>query len=387
MPDNFLLYLMLVAALAIGFLLGRRDWRRRRSGESTPRNSYLKSLGDLQGSGYDPALDAVLEAVAASGDSVDMRLALGTLIRRRGEVDKAIRIHQGLLARPMLTATQRAQTEMELGRDYFAAGLLGRAENLFADLASRNSPERDQARQGLLEIYQREREWRQAVVVGEKMARQDKSIRPKLAHFQCELAEKALAEGDPRRARQELARGADFDPGCARVNLLRAEVELAAERPKEARKHLRRAIAQDPDCIPQAVSLHRQASEALAEPAGHVSFLEACLEQGAYLPAVEELAAHVESRDGAGAAAEFVLAQLLRNPSLGGFVTLLEHLDREGKPMSPEHLALVQRFSQSLLERQPVYRCRNCGFSSRSLMWQCPSCHEWGSAKPIVRLG
>jgi lipopolysaccharide biosynthesis regulator YciM len=100
---------------------------------------------------------------------------------------------------------------------------------------------------------------------------------------------------------------------------------------------------------------------------------------------VEELALHWEQAGGAATASEFVMEQLLRNPTLGGFVALLEHLDRDGQPLDPGQLALVHRFSKSLLNRQPVYRCRNCGFPSHSLMWQCPSCHEWGSCKPIIR--
>ncbi len=267
-----------------------------------------------------------------------------------------------------------------------AAGLLGRAENLLLELSRRNGPEQSSAQRALMEIYQREREWHQAVEVGTQIARQDRSVRPTLAHLQCELAEVALEQGDLRLARQELARGRAFDSGSARISLTAARVELAADNYRDVRRLLEKAVSQDADCVPLAIGPYREACVAMDDETGYVAFLEKCLRLGPYLGVVEELAAHLEvSRDPA-TAATFVMEQLLRNPTLGGFVALLEHLDRDGQPLAPERLALVHRFSKSLLQRQPVYRCRNCGFPSRTLMWQCPSCHRWGACKPIVSI-
>jgi lipopolysaccharide biosynthesis regulator YciM len=385
MTDNFTLYLMLVAALAIGFLLGRQEWRRRRETAGKPASSYLSAFDQLVNDRQTLDIDVFVETVVSRNDSVETRLALGALVRRRGEVDKAIRIHQGLLARPVLTQEQRSQTELELARDYMAAGLLGRAENLLLELARRGGLERPTAQRALLEIYQREREWRQAVAVGQEIARQDRSVRTQLAHFQCELAEVALEQGDLRLARQELAKGSHFDAGCARVSLTAARVELAGRRYRDARRLLERAVSLDADCVPLVVEPYAQACRGMDDEAGYVAFLRHCLRLGPYLAAVQELAVHLERTSDTTTASEFVMEQLLRNPTLGGFVALLEHLDRDGQALAPEQLALVHRFSKSLLSRQPVYRCRNCGFPSRSLMWQCPSCHEWGTCKPISR--
>ena len=384
MLDNVTLYLLLVVALAIGFALGRteRHNRRARGGGASDPPSFLQLVNEHQ----KLDIDAFVEAMVTHDDGVDMRLALGSLVRRRGEVEKAIRIHQGLLARPALTGAQRSRTELELARDYLAAGLLGRAETLLLELAQRDSGDRLMAQRGLLEIYQREREWRRAVDVGRGLLRHDRSMRTKLAHFQCELAETAMEQGDLRLAREELSRAGEFDPACARVSLTAAEVEMADERHREVRRLLERAVAQDADCVPLAVEPYWEACRAMKDEDAYVAFLERCLRLGPYLSVVEELAARLERIRGPGAAATFVMEQLLRNPTLGGFVALLEHLDRDGEPLGQEQLALVHRFSKSLLHRQPVYRCRNCGFPSHSLMWQCPSCHEWGTCKPIVRI-
>jgi len=384
MPDDFTLYLLLVAALAIGYLLGRWEPGRRRNGTNGDAERYLPSLHQIVDDQRGLDMEGYVESLVAHDDPVETRLALGALVRRRGEMDRAIRVHQGLLARTGLDAAQRSRIELELARDYLAAGLLGRAEKLLRGLAGRNGPDRVTAQRGLLEIYQREREWQQAVDVGRELARHDRSVQSRLAHFQCELAECALDEGDLRRARQALAVGREFDGGCTRLSLIGARVELEAGQPRDACRALRRAVGQDPDCVPLAVPLYRGATAALGDEAEFAEFLDVCLQHGAYLPAVAARAELIEAERGVAAATQFVMDQLLRNPSLGGFVSLLEHLDRDGRPLGAEQLAQVRRFSESLLKKQAVHRCGNCGFSSHSLMWQCPSCHEWGSCRPIT---
>jgi len=383
MADNLLLYMLLLAALAAGFLLGRRERRRRRMpGRLT--QAYVTSLNELVKDQKNLDIDALVAAIEARDDSIDTRLALGSLVRRRGEVDKAIRIHQALLARPELGGAQRSQTELELARDYMAAGLLGRAENLLLELGRRDPDTLETAQQALLDIYQREREWRRAVEVGAQLARRDSTVYNKLAHFQCELAQAALERGDLAAAEAELVRAREFDGHCPRVSLLGAEAALAAQQFDVARRLLRQAVAEAADCIPLAVAHYARACRALEDDADYTAFLEDCLREGPFPDVVEELAARVAERRGAGAAAEFVVEQLLRNPSLGGFVALLEYLGHDGQALAPERVEQVHRYSRALLQRQRNYRCSNCGFSSRLLMWQCPSCHEWGLGRPIL---
>ena len=196
MPENLVVYLLLVLALGIGFLLGRRERKRKQSSPGMVAQEYFRGLNHLLNERHDLAIDTFVEAMAVDSDTVDTHLALGSLVRRRGEVDRAIRIHQNLLARPVLSPAHRAQTELELARDYLSAGLLDRAENLLLELVKKPGDDRDVARTMLLEIYQREREWERAVEVARELSRADRSYRTPLAHFQCELAEKALADGE-----------------------------------------------------------------------------------------------------------------------------------------------------------------------------------------------
>lgn len=383
MPDNLVVYLLLLAAVAAGYLLGRAEQRRRLAARRMSQ-AYVTSLNELVKEQKNPEIDDLVAAITAQADSIDTRLALGALVRRRGEVDKAIRIHQGLLEETPLSPAQRSQTELELARDYMAAGLLDRAETLLVELSRRDPAERQFAQRALLEIYQRESEWQQAVDAGQPLARHDATVAAKLAHFQCELAQAALQRDDIPLARRELARGWTFDPACTRLKLLSAEVDLAAGQYHDACRSLRQAVAGDADCIPLAVPLYAAATQALADQEDYVAFLESCLEQRPFLPVVQELAAHLEAQHGPGVAVEFVVEQLLRNPTLGGFVSLLEYLGRDGQPLDPQRLEQVHRYSRALLDRQPAYRCGECGFTTRLLMWQCPSCHEWGTVKPLV---
>jgi lipopolysaccharide biosynthesis regulator YciM len=387
MPENIALYVLLVAALGIGYLLGRREKRRKPRDLGMVAEDYFKGLNHLLNERHDLAIDTFVESMAVDNDTVDTHLALGSLVRRRGEVDKAIRIHQNLLARPVLSSDHRTQTELELARDYLVAGLLGRAENLLLELAGRNGSEKQVARELLLEIYQREKEWEKAVAVGRELARADRSIRTRLAHFQCELALKALDNGDLREAKAALAKAANFDGQCARIFLVGAEAAFADKRYREVQRQLGRARDLDPELARETVELFRAASEELDDRAGFVGYLEKCLEHAPVLEVVELLAEDIENRRGAEAANEFVVEQLLRNPSLAGFVSLLNRLDTQEAALPADQLALVRRFSQSLLQRQPSYRCRNCGFSGSTLMWQCPSCRTWGTIKPIIQPG
>jgi lipopolysaccharide biosynthesis regulator YciM len=181
-----------------------------------------------------------------------------------------------------------------------------------------------------------------------------------------------------------LAKGADFDPSCARVNLVGGKIELAAKRYREVKRRLRKARSQDPDLASETLDLFRQACDEQADESGYREYLKECLTDAPVLPVVDVLADYLERDSGAETARSFVVEQLLRNPSLGGFVLLLDRLQRDGEPLPAEQLALLRRFSQSLLAKQFGYRCNECGYSGHSLIWLCPSCRSWGSVKPIV---
>jgi lipopolysaccharide biosynthesis regulator YciM len=391
MPENLALYVLLVVALAVGFLLGRRESKRRTSASGLVSDDYLKGLNHLLNERHDMAIDTFVENMAVDSSTVDTHLALGSLVRRRGEVDKAIRLHQNLLARPVLSNAHRRQTELELARDYLAAGLLDRAENLLLALTGKLTGRKTEAQRTVLEllldIYQQEKEWAKAIAIGHKLSRQDRGLRPQLAHFECELAAQALqgekGEGDQKAAAEALARGAKLDAQCARVPFMLAEVAMSRQQYKDARRHLKKACELDPGLIAESLDAYRDASEALDQDQAYVDFLREGLEKAPSLRVLERLAAIVEHREGFEAAMTFRVNELAKHPSLGGVADLLDQLENPDHSLTSEQLQPLAGFVRALAERQPQYRCRHCGFGSKGLMWQCPSCRHWGSMKPV----
>jgi len=382
--DNVLLYFLLVIALGIGFLLGRRERRRRPKVEGVVSRDYFRGLNHLLNERPDLAIDTFVEAMVVSDDTIDTHLALGSLVRRRGEVDKAIRIHQNLLARPVLSGGNRVQVELELARDYLMAGLLDRAETLLRELVGKSGSHRTEALKLLLRIYEREREWGRAMETGKRLIRHDRDMRRRIAHYYCELAEEAMAVSDLRSARSELARALQMDGRCARANLVGARLELQASRYKEVLRLLERVRDQDATLAGECLGLYEQASIALGDASALVRFASESLEKAPAIELVNTLRHHVELSGDPEAARSYIVEHLLHHPNLAGFVMLLQVLDKAGESLSPEYVRLVRRMSEALLEKQPRYRCQSCGFSGKNLMWQCPSCHEWGSMGALL---
>jgi len=383
MPENVAFFILLTVALAVGFLLGRRARRRQSDNPGLASGDYFKELNQLLNERHDVAIDSFVENIAAASSTVDAHLALGSLVRRRGEVDRAIRIHQNLLARLELSGTQREQTELELARDYLVAGLLDRAESLLLELAARNGEHSRVARELLLEIYQQEKEWVKAVNVGETLARVDSSVRGRMAHFECELALAHIQQGDLRAARSALAAATKLDAQCARSALVGAELEMTAGRYKAVCKELRRVRELNPDLAAQTLPLFRAACEAMDRPEQYFEYLLESAQQTPNLPVFEELAEQLVCREGMQAALDFRLQKLTAHPSLAGFIKLLEALQAADEPLQVAQMTPLLEICRTELERQVLYRCRTCGFGARSLMWQCPSCRNWGAMKPI----
>lgn len=384
MPENLALYILLLVALAVGFLLGRRDRRRPTEQRVAESNDYFEGLNHLLNERHDLAIDAFVTNMAVDKGSVDTHLALGSLVRRRGEVDQAIRIHQNLLARSALSAAHRRKTELELARDYLAAGLLDRAENLLLELADGSGEHRRTARELLLEIYQQEKEWAKAVAVGAELARGDQHVRERLAHYECELAEAHIAKRELRAARAALSRAGRYDADLARVPLLGAELEMAAGRYRDVCKALRKARQLEPELTAETLPLYRAACEALERPQQYLDYLFESVELAPSPRLVEEIARTMETDRDHQAAVRFRLEKLASAPTLEGFVNLLERLHAADAPLEVEEMAPLIEIGRAELDHQPRYRCRHCGFGSRSLMWQCPSCRNWGVLKPAI---
>lgn len=379
MVEHLDLYLILVAAIGLGFMLGRRDRARRRVRRITDLGrDYFQGINYLLDDRPDLEIDSIIDALPADEASIDTHLTLAAVVRRRGELDKAIRIHQALLARPQLSSENRALAELELARDYLNAGLLDRAEQLLRDLVDRGGAIDRVALEHLLEVYQRERDWPRAIEIATQIVRRgDREGRAALAHFYCELAEQLLASGDAAATRHRLQQARRHDRNCPRIALQLAELEIGEGNFEAARAALRELARQTPAYVGESIDLYRRASAALGEPDHLVRFLEQNIEPAGDSRLIAALAIEYCVRGERPRAERLLTSQLAQHPSFAALRSLLAFVAETDGDANPHARAMLQ-FADDVLAKRALYRCGNCGFAGRRLLWLCPGCRKWG---------
>lgn len=370
--------------------MGRRDKRKKiRKSKERLSKEYFIGLNYLLNEQTNEAIDTFIKALETNPDSqetFDTCIALGRLFCKRGEVDRAIRVHQSLLARPSLTKKQSAVVQLELSRDYYSAGLLDRAEGLLKQLVEMHAVFPVEALELLLAIYQQEKEWFLAIEIVEKLLKNNVAgYSVLISHFYCELAEEQVAKSNVVNAKQYLKQALKYDKQCVRVSLILGKLEFKQGNLKESLKALQKIYNQDPAYISESVPL---LNDLYADQSGVVqksvnSYLQKCLKDYPSVAIVLILAKDMENRQGAKEAGRFIAEQLARRPSLKGLNQLIDiHIGiAEGK--SKKNLGLLRELTRKLSDGKPLYRCINCGFSGQELHWQCPSCQHWGEVKPI----
>ncbi len=379
---GFFWLLLPVAALSGWYARGRssRHGEQRRHQFST---NYFRGLNYLLNEQPDKAIEVFLKLAQVDSNTVETHLALGNLFRRRGEVDRAIRFHQNLISRTGLSPEQRTHALLELGEDYMRAGLLDRAEKLFAELVEVDAYT-PSALEHLIAIYQQERDWDQAIEHAKRLdARSHRDMGPVIAQFYCEMARSALDEGHSDEARGHIRRALRVDPNSVRASLLEGEIERAAGDFDCAIDAYMRVETQDLDYIPEILDQLLEAFHLAGRDDDALAFLRRIITKYRGISPVLALAERIEASDGRRAAAAFMGQQLKIRPSVRGldFLIGLNLSDSEGE--ARENLLILRELTSKLLQGKPVYRCNNCGFGARSHHWQCPSCKTWNSVKPI----
>jgi lipopolysaccharide biosynthesis regulator YciM len=377
-----LLLILLPVAAASGWLAARRsvrDQKDKATGETG--TVYFRGLNHLLNEEPDKAIDAFVEMLEVDSSTVETHLALGNLFRRRGEVERAIRIHQNLIARPALTREQRAQALLELGQDYMRAGLLDRAENLFRELRETRLHVRP-ALQNLLVIYEQERDWQACLEVTEALEAligEDMSLQK--SHYHCELALSAQSEGRTADAQASLTRASAIYRNCLRAHHLQAQFAAAQGDYRSAIRALRQAAERDanylPEVLPEIVNNYRQLGDLQALR----QYLEAMATAHPYAGAELALADLLKEQEGATEAADYLAARLAEQPNLTLLLRSLELDARMTQGRAVEFLASLRPQILQLLEQRPVYQCAHCGFAAKTLHWQCPSCRRWSTIK------
>jgi lipopolysaccharide biosynthesis regulator YciM len=379
--------LLIFIAIFSAWYLGYRS--RQENGNPQKLNlprDYLIGLNFLLNEEPDKAVDIFIKMLEVDSETVETHLAVGKLFRRRGEVDRAIRIHQNLIARPQLDKSYREQSLFELGQDYYSAGVLDRAERIFLELSSVKEfavP----ALTALMDIYQQEKEWEKAIPVAKKLeSAAKKNLQSVIGHYYCELAEMTYAKGQIEQANQYVKQALDTDKQCVRASLLHAKWDYKAGDFKAAIKSLKRIKNQNPDYLSEAIDLLASCYEALEENEKLVSYLMQVLEEYPRVPVVLILSERIRKWKGDKVAANFVADYVRRFPSLRGLTQFINLYMSNTEGRARDDLLILQGLMKKLLADKPEYQCVNCGFPGKALHWHCPGCKQWNSIKPVHSL-
>lgn len=365
----------------LGWLAARVDINELVSESRTLPRGYFKGLNHLLNDQPDKAIDSFIEIVKLDPESADMHFALGNLFRRRGETERAIRVHQNLLARPDLPTEDKAHAQYELGIDYLKAGLLDRAEETFNQLVDTSYAVK--ARRSLLEIYQREKEWKRAIAAAEGLQDSGAGSRQKeIAQFYCELAQDALVHTASGDAMQLLDKALEADRHSVRATILRGDAQLAQGDVEEALKTWRRVEQQSVPHVALVAARLMDGYRKVGRPQEGVNLLKSYLAEASSIDLIEVVFKAVIELDGVQAAKELVVEELRRNPTLLGLDKLLEARLMDAPANIWEELSMVKNLVQRYTQKLARYQCSHCGFKARQFYWHCPGCNRWDSYPP-----
>ncbi len=365
----------------LGWLAARIDIKHLLTESRQLPSSYFKGLNFLLNEQPDKAIEAFIEVVKVNRETIELHFALGSLFRRRGETERAIRMHRNLLERGDLVEAQRLQALYELGQDYLKAGLLDRAEEAFSKL--RDGSFRQEALKFLIDIYQQEKDWERAIAVTRELEKGGGESRQKeIANYLCEIASHHATHSRPEDARRYLTEALTESRKCVRANLLLGEINAAADDHAGAIDSWKRIEQQQPAYLALCAGKMLESFRTLGRAEEGLTLLKGYL---AAYPSLDLLDVAFQSTlesSGAEAAYGLVKEELRRNPTLLGLDKLLEAQLMVAPAERRPDLELVKNLVHNHTRRLARYRCENCGFKARQFYWQCPGCAGWETYPP-----
>ncbi|MGD8587338.1 MAG: lipopolysaccharide assembly protein LapB [Chromatiales bacterium] len=376
--------LLLPVAAASGWWVARRGNDKR---EPKPLQdcspAYFKGLNYLLNEQPDKAIDVFIKMLEVDSDTVETHMALGNLFRRRGEVERAIRIHQNLIARPSLDREQRAQALLELGQDYMRAGLFDRAENLFVELAETKLYS-NQALTNLLEIYQQEKDWQRCLEIAAQLGKhKDPGLRMQMAHFYCELAQYEMKSHNIAVAEEYIRKAQLADRNCVRASILQGDMLRDRRDYQGAIKIYQHIEDQDAAYLPEIIGGLKDCFLSSGRRRELLEYLHALYQRHPGSNVMLVLTDLMLEDEGEERTVDFVLKHLSGNPDLKVLGRLI-NLNLQREVLHPrETLQVLETAVRQLLSTQPAYQCEHCGFGLKRLHWRCPSCKSWSSIKPL----
>ena len=381
MEFEFWWLLALPVFFGMGWVAARIDIKSLLSESRALPSSYFKGLNFLLNEQQDRAIESVLQVAKENPQTVELQFALGSLFRRRGEVDRAIRMHQDLVKREDLPEEQRNEASLELAQDYYKAGLLDHAEEVLARMAETH-PTPDVHRQ-LLDIYIQEKDWAKAVEAAKKLeVSARRNYQKEIANYHCELAITEQIHGRAAEAQRHLAAALEANRKCVRANLLRGEWLARDARHEEAIEAWKAVESQDPAYLGLAAEGMLESYKALGRLGEGLSLLRGLQHRYPGLDLLNVVYQATAEHEGDEAAWRLVRDEVRRNPTLVGLDRLIDAELVRAPPERRQDLQLMKNLVHSHAQALAVYLCSNCGFKARQFFWQCPACGGWESFAP-----
>ncbi len=375
------LWLLLPVAAASGWISARRSGSRF---DIEPPSEYYQGINYLLNQQDDKAIDVFLRQAELDDDAAETHLALGSLFRQRGDVERAIRIHKDLIDRPGLRKRTRDESRLELARDYFASGLLDWAEEALKELID-DGVLVEAAYEVLIGIYEREKEWQQALDAARDcrtLTDADLSLRE--VQFHCELHEQALRANDRETAEQHLGVATEIAPRAARVGCLLAEAARRRGDLRDAVMHYERVVSFDETMVPEVAEALLEALTATGDERQIRAYLKKLRHQPNTYTMVSTAAGLIAKLENKGSARQFFKDQLLKRPSLPGLAHWARLEMESSSTETRAQVGVIVDMLERLKAKRPTHSCSVCAYRGHQLYWLCPGCHSWDAIRPIM---
>ncbi len=377
--SEWTIYLLPVLGFVLGIVLARRRCKKQKK-QLRFSNDYFQGLNYLLNDEQDKALDIFIQLVETDWETIDTSLALGALFRRKGEIDKAIKLHQNLLARPSLPSEYKSMVLFSLAKDYLQAGWLDRAEALFIEVVESDEFTRE-AQQCLMNIYQQEQEWENAINIARRFqSRNDTKLAQITAHFYCELSQQVQLQSDLKEAEALATQALNSDKNCVRASIILADLAINRGRYQKAIRFLRQVEVQNVLLIPLIVDKLILCYRNISNLPKALSFLRGLDKKYNDIYLVPVLTSLIEELYGKEDALQYLSEAVHQQPSLSTLNILLQlqspEIDRREN--------LLPSVVDAITNKNHDFQCKQCGYSATTHVWLCPSCHSWSSIVPTI---
>ena len=380
-----LLFLLLPVAMGYGWFMGRNSVKQNNhSAQQELSIKYSTGLNYLFSNQQDKAIDYLLEALKVEDDTVEAHFAMANLFRRRGELDRALKVHEHLVRQKHLPNSAKQQAVFELAKDFHSAGLYDRAEDMFHKLL-KSKIYGLKSLTSLMQIYQSTKDWKQGLALKKAIAKtRDTKLLHTLANVYCELATSALEKDEFIEVIELLDNALSHDPNSSRANWLMAQIYENHQQYNEACQCYKAIYEQDKEFFPDVIEKMFLCYQALNAEKEFFIFIRKVYEETGSTSALIKYLSHIEQAKGGSHAKTFILTALKRRPTIRGFKHFVKmQMDGNQSENTADNLEVIRELVTAYLNVKHRYSCRTCGFNSSTHYWSCPSCHDWEQLKPI----